>query len=80
MSLNWFLIPTILYSLLTFIRLNFLNLKSFKTSKDFNTTSQLITVNNYNYLYFFYLVIFTSLVCLTNPYLTSFISFSNFSS
>lgn len=66
MHFSWILIPTLGYTIISFIRLNFLNLKSFKTSKDINVSTSFPTLNSYNYLYFFYLLGFTFIFFLLN--------------
>lgn len=64
----WIILPTLSYTLFTFIRLNFLSLRSFKTSKDINVNSTFLSLNVYNYLYQFYLVVFSLLISLISMY------------
>lgn len=70
MSFTWILLPTLGFTLFTFIRLNFLSLKSFKTVKDTNVLTLLNSTNFYNHLYYYFIVIFWILIILLNEFFT----------
>lgn len=69
MNFLWFLTPTLLYVLLTYIRLNFLNIKSFLSSKDVMVKDNLLIQNNHSILYRMYTLIFFISILISQPYI-----------
>lgn len=70
MSFIWILLPTFGFTLFTFIRLNFLSIKSFKTAKDINFRTSVNPTNSYNYLYYYFIFIFWIIIVMLSAFFT----------